>query len=142
MITNFKVDYKLMAHASEKFIKYIEDGLAARNWKQADLARKSGITTGYISQILSGIRSPGVDFCKAIAKAFNVSVDDVLVVAGLLETKAPPSDVRERVKRQLDQLTEEQLKVVERTARALLAEQLLESLRAEPQKPQTSTHRP
>jgi len=125
-----------------EFADWLNDQLRTRDWKQSDLVRRSGVNSGLISQILSGQRRPGVDTCRGIAKAFGLRDIDVLRAAGLATPEPPALDVRERVRRQLDELTEEQLKVVERTARALLAEQLLESLRAEPQKPQTSVNRP
>lgn len=125
-----------------EFPKWLQSEMDTRGWKQAELVRRSGVNGGLLSQVLSGQRQPGVEFCGKIAHALGVRDIDVLRRAGLASPELPPSDVRERVKRQLDQMTEEQLKVVERTARALLAEQLLESLRAEPQKPQTNPNRP
>ena len=68
---------------------WIENAQAARGWTQAELARRAGISQGAISRVISGSRNAGVDFCRAIAKAFSVPEQEVLQVAGLLDKVSP-----------------------------------------------------
>lgn len=132
--------YCLMA--TSNFVDELLSELKIRDWSVNQLAKRSHISPGYIGRVIRGERTIGTDACRAIARAFGKNENEYLALAGLAAPGPVPSDVRDRVRQQLDQMSEEQLKVVERTARALLAEQLLESLRAEPQKPQTNPNRP
>lgn len=51
-------------------------------------------------------------------------------LAGLATPANPPSTLRDKLTAQLGEMTEEQLSAMERYARALLTEQVLESIRA------------
>ncbi len=126
----------MMAFASEEFIKYLEGGLAIRNWKQADLARKSGVSTGYISQILNGVRSPGVEFCKSIARAFGVPAENVLLIAGLIDAPSRgKSTKKQQIIEQMEQLDDEKIEALARYVQALTSETVLESIREPQTKP-------
>lgn len=90
-----------MATASD-FPTWVQNQLDERGWKQADLARKTGLNSGYISQVMNGVRSPGVEFCAALARAFNMRDSDVMKVAGLVSSNAPddqPPSLRELISR-------------------------------------------
>jgi transcriptional regulator with XRE-family HTH domain len=65
------------------FSVWLESEMRARDWRQADLIKRSGINSGLLSQILSGQRRPGVETCRAIAKAFGLKDIQVLEIAGL-----------------------------------------------------------
>lgn len=67
------------------FAQWLESEMKARGWRQADLIKRSGISSGLLSQILSGQRRPGVDTCRAIARAFGLSDMQVLELAGLAD---------------------------------------------------------
>lgn len=49
-----------------------------KNWTQAQLAQKLGITESVISAYETGIRLPSYDILIHIAKIFNVSTDYLL----------------------------------------------------------------
>ncbi|OUQ62148.1 transcriptional regulator [Eubacterium sp. An11] len=49
-----------------------------KNWTQAQLAQKLGITKSVISAYETGIRLPSYDILIHIAKIFNVSTDYLL----------------------------------------------------------------
>lgn len=59
-------------------INWIEEEMAKRGWRPADLARKAEIDSGFLSRILSGQRQPGLDACIGIARALGVSIDTVV----------------------------------------------------------------
>lgn len=91
---------------------WIASELAKRDWSQADLSRKAGLSRAAISNLVSGNRGLGKDTALSIAKAFNVP-DDVLRAAGDL-----PDKVENHLIKQIDHLSnqltpDEQLGVVE-----------------------------
>jgi transcriptional regulator with XRE-family HTH domain len=67
------------------FSEWLGDELEKRDWTQADLARKSGLTTAGVSHIIKGTRKAGIKSCAKIAKAFDLSPDEVLRAADLLD---------------------------------------------------------
>lgn len=78
---------------SNGFVQWLDEELAQRNWRQADLARAAGISTGALSHIYSGARSIGPDVANAIAKGLNLPPDFVFRQAGLLpEIPGPDRD--------------------------------------------------
>lgn len=69
-------------------IKLLEE----RNWSQNELARRSGIQASYLSQIITGkTRNVRSEYAIAIAKAFGISVDELLG----LTTYAKPDELTE-----------------------------------------------
>lgn len=68
----------------ENFLSWLQAQLAERNWTQAELARRSGISTASISRIFSGARNTGTDVCQAIALALRLPPDELYRRAGLL----------------------------------------------------------
>jgi transcriptional regulator with XRE-family HTH domain len=56
-----------------------------RGLNAKELAELAGISRSNISMILNGKAPPGFEFCKAIARAFDMPVIQVLKLAGLLE---------------------------------------------------------
>lgn len=53
----------------------------SREWSQAELAQKAGVTKSAISTYELGIRTPSADVVCAFAKAFGVSSDYLLGIA-------------------------------------------------------------
>lgn len=66
------------------FPQWIETQMAKRGWRAADLARKSGVDNGTLSNVLNGVRGPGLTFCTRLADAFQVRHSIVLQEAGLI----------------------------------------------------------
>jgi len=50
-----------------------------RHWTQADLSKRCGLTAAYLSQIESGARRPSLDALVGVARAFEMSLPDVLL---------------------------------------------------------------
>lgn len=61
---------------------WIESELRRREWRQADLARRAGISTTAISNWISGQRVPDPQMCDVLADVFRVDLDFVLELAG------------------------------------------------------------
>ena len=53
----------------------------SRDWSQAELARRSGVTKSAISTYELGLRTPSADVVCAFAKVFGVSADYLLGIA-------------------------------------------------------------
>jgi transcriptional regulator with XRE-family HTH domain len=112
----------------QDFIAWLESELTDRDWKQADLARKSGLSTGYLSKLFSRERPrPGVDACRAIARALGLPDIEVLRVAGLADPE-PPSDspVVVELIREFAQLSDDDQEAILKQVKALnVAKRLL-----------------
>ncbi len=78
---------------------WMRQELKRRDWTAADLARRSGIGTGRISEWMSGHRRPSPASCNVLADAFGVDPDVVLAVAGYRTPPEPldPDDPRQRI---------------------------------------------
>lgn len=50
----------------------LKDERKKRGWKQSDLAEKSGLSQGAISQLEKGVINPGEKQLRALGAAFNV----------------------------------------------------------------------
>lgn len=53
----------------------------SRDWSQAELARRAGVTKSAISTYELGIRTPSADVVCAFAKVFGISADYLLGIA-------------------------------------------------------------
>jgi transcriptional regulator with XRE-family HTH domain len=68
----------------ENLVNWISEELKKRGWKPADLAHRAGLSTGSLSNVLSGNRKAGPDLCNAIARALGEPPEKVFRLAGLL----------------------------------------------------------
>jgi transcriptional regulator with XRE-family HTH domain len=68
----------------DNFGEWLAGQLQAKGWRQADLARASGLDSAVISNLVNGRRNPGVNSCVAIARALSLPNEEVLEAAGLL----------------------------------------------------------
>lgn len=68
----------------EEFTKWIDDELNRKGWSRSEAARRGGISDSMFSKIFSGVTTPGLDFCRGLARAFNVELEVVLRRAGIL----------------------------------------------------------
>lgn len=66
------------------FNRWLQNELNDRGWSQGDAARKGGFSESMLSKVLNGYTPPGIKFCRGIAKAFDVPVEEVQRRAGLL----------------------------------------------------------
>jgi transcriptional regulator with XRE-family HTH domain len=71
----------------KEFSNWLVKQLDEREWTQADLSKRSGVTTSQISRILSGTRGIGIDACLAIARAFHIPEERVFRKAGFLPNR-------------------------------------------------------
>lgn len=67
-----------------EFIDWLNTEINTRGWTSNELARRAELSSGAISLVLSGQRSPGPDFCLGIARALRIPPERVFRQAGLL----------------------------------------------------------
>lgn len=81
-----------------EFSEWLVNEMRKRDWSQAELARKSGLTRGGISNLINRVRKPNADTCNALARALGYPPDYVMRQAGLLPRKeATDSDPRLKI---------------------------------------------
>ena len=68
----------------DNFTPWLLKELKTRGWRPADLAHRAGLSTGSLSNILSGNRRAGIMICKAIAQALSEPPEKLFRLAGLL----------------------------------------------------------
>lgn len=89
------------------FTDFLLEQLNTRDWSQADLAKKAGLSRAAISDVMSERRNPGVDLCTSIAEAFDLPPETVFRAAGLLPPAPEITPVMERALYYLSQLDPE-----------------------------------
>ena len=67
----------------DELINWLNGELHRRGWSQRELGRRAGISGAMVSKVLSG-EKPGWDFCVAIARALEVTPEEVFRLARLL----------------------------------------------------------
>jgi transcriptional regulator with XRE-family HTH domain len=80
----------------QPFFDWIIQERDKRQWNDAELSVKAGISHSSLSMIMSGQRNVTDNFCRAIARAFKIRPEMALARAGLL-----PADTM-----RIDQLVE------------------------------------
>lgn len=63
-------------------VPWLERQLEQRDWRQADLARALGVSTGMVSNWLTGQRRVSPYYCEQIAALLGADVDYLLALAG------------------------------------------------------------
>jgi transcriptional regulator with XRE-family HTH domain len=71
---------------------FIRDQRTSAKISLRGLAAKAGVSNPYLSQVERGLRRPSADILAQIASGLSISVESLLVRAGILET-ADASDV-------------------------------------------------
>ena len=74
------------------FSEWVQGELDKREWSQADLARKAGVSRASVSLVISQNRKPGPEFCRAIARAMELPEEYIFRKARLLSPKPDEPD--------------------------------------------------
>lgn len=73
-----------MKEAPEEFRLWFKEQMGKRGWGVREAARNSKLSAPTISEIYSFNKRPSFETCKALASAFDVSVETVARLAGHL----------------------------------------------------------
>ena len=88
------------------FSAWLFTELKLRDWTQADLANKSGLSQGAISKVVNKQRKPGFDFCEGLSRALKLPVETIFEAAGLLPPIAKSTAQKEQLNYLYDHLKE------------------------------------
>jgi len=67
------------------FGQWLTEQLSRRNMRPNDLVRATGLDSAVVSNLMTGKRNAGTKTCKVIAKALDMSINEVYQAAGLLD---------------------------------------------------------
>ena len=68
----------------DNFSEWLKRELNQRGWSQRELARRAGVSATAINDTINQKTRPGWDLCTAIARAFDMSEEEVFRIATLL----------------------------------------------------------
>jgi transcriptional regulator with XRE-family HTH domain len=105
----------------QMFNTWLLEKLKEKDWSQADLARRSGLTRGAVSNYVNG-RTPDEQSLRKIAKAFSVPPENVFRAAGLLPKSSSDPWTDELIYK-IQQLDPSAKKMIEKFLQVLLDEQ-------------------
>lgn len=91
-----------------EFTEWLKNRLDKKGWKQADLARESGLDTAVISNLVNGRRGPGMDTYRALARAFDIKLKELFVEIGILEPEPDYDPIYEELARYAYRMTAEE----------------------------------
>jgi len=96
------------------FSEWLIQQMDERGWTKADLTRNAKLSSGTISNIISGRRSPGIDTCRKIARAFQMPARMVLTAAGWVDAERGRTDSQDIALHLFNSLSEQdQAEVIE-----------------------------
>lgn len=77
---------------NDTFQAWLSKELTRRGWSHNELGRRGGISQTAVSNVISGNRKAGADFCVKVAQALELSPVLLLVKAGILPPQEPAND--------------------------------------------------
>lgn len=69
-----------------EFASWLVQELEARGWSRAELARRGGVTSTSVDQVVNGLTRPGLKFARAVARAFEMRAAGLGIRAIMRET--------------------------------------------------------
>lgn len=81
---NMSGEYTRLVSSEKDFVTWLNEELERRGWSQSELSRRVGVVSSTVSVILAYQKSPGVDFCLGLARALQITPEEVFRRAGLL----------------------------------------------------------
>jgi transcriptional regulator with XRE-family HTH domain len=77
------------------FSLWIGQELDRRGWSRSEAARRGSISPSAMDKVIGGFANPGIDFCRGVARAFGLPLEEVFRLAGILPPK-PSFNLRDR----------------------------------------------
>ena len=77
---------------ANNFVTWLSKEMEDRGWNNSELARRAGLVPSAVSQVIAGNRGTGPEFCRSVARAFNLPPEMVFRKAGLLPPLPGPED--------------------------------------------------
>ena len=85
---------------------YINNELDRKGMIQAELSRKSGLDSGWISNLISGSKELGLVSLIGLSKGLGVSADAILRAAGYLPSVSAHAEQNQQLTYLFDQMDE------------------------------------
>lgn len=80
----------------DKFLTWLRSEMRERNLSQSEASRRAGLHQNAISEIVNGkVKEVSLKTCKALAKYFGVPTEEVLRLAGHLNSVGDDPSLRE-----------------------------------------------
>jgi transcriptional regulator with XRE-family HTH domain len=79
------------------FVNWFNQQIEAKGWTYADIAKRGVISKSMVSRVVSEQSQPGLEFCKAVARAFEIPADFVLRRAGLIDPLPPAVEEEQEI---------------------------------------------
>lgn len=100
----------MLTMGNKEFAEWLTKKVEEAGWSYRELGRRSNLSSGAISKVITGNASPGWDFCVQIAQAFNESPIKVFRLTGLLPAVEEMEEALEEFQRLLSKLPEKERK--------------------------------
>jgi transcriptional regulator with XRE-family HTH domain len=78
-----------------KLSDFLNDEIEDRGWSKRELARRSGISSAQVTDVMNERAKAGAEFCVSVARALGEEPEDMLRLAGILPP-LPPAVKEER----------------------------------------------
>jgi len=92
----------MLSMTSINFSDWLRVEVENRGWSFRELGRRAGLSSGAVSQVITGANFPGPEFCNGVARALGVPPERVFREAGLLPAVIIGTDNDEK-KKELDE---------------------------------------
>jgi transcriptional regulator with XRE-family HTH domain len=84
----------MMSHMSTKLSSWLNDQTKSHGWSFRYVSRRAGVSHSTIARLANAEVKPTPESCQALARAFDVPVEEIMSMAGLLALPNMPSGVR------------------------------------------------
>ena len=111
-----------MDKAPDAFSVWIKTKLDAKGWGIREAARNMELSHPTISSMVTYGEQPSFYTCRALAKAFDVPVEEILRLAGLLPKPASWSPERDEWNHLFDQVPDDQRETLIAMAKTLVSQ--------------------
>jgi transcriptional regulator with XRE-family HTH domain len=102
--------------------------LETRGWSRSEAARRGNVSASMFDKVINGQAKPGINFCRGVAKAFNLPVIEVFRRAGIGNTE-DLGNKAEEIKELFSQLTTENQAHIRQQIQVLLEMQRRDDVR-------------
>lgn len=76
------------------FSEWITSELERRGWSRREAARRGGFSPSILDKVINGYSNPGMKFLEGLAKAFGISLADVMAHVNQEHRNESPLDIR------------------------------------------------
>lgn len=87
--------------------KWLEARLVERGWSARELARRAGMASTTILDVMNYKTNPGYEFCVRVGKALEFPPDELMRLVGLLPDRPDESEMLAEAQHLFNQLSDE-----------------------------------